>query len=360
MPIVMPSLGIERTKTGSGSKTRALIIPECACFQFLGVLTVFFIMLLLYVQQAKIDYWNHKHELMNEKRKAELFAHDASMTIMGLIVDLEAHIAHEIEWNHMEEQLVERQNELQEASRREINQIVYASVQELGKKVEEELSLGVQGHNDVRTKVHNVFGTEQHTMNAKMSAAFEEYTTQTQNLNKVYLTRIQDEANRNKEGLKAAHKMIKQFAMINGVAKDGMPQEQLDYKINLFYKNVEKNGKRAKGIKLPKKAVKEIEMLLKDFDKLSVEEVIKRMTKLLFPGGKNEGKPLFGVSKYQGGSLEAYLENVLFLQDFKTQLYPTLLDKKDRWESRELSSYDLLDEILRMVEKSVLPATWLL
>ena len=31
-----------------------------------------------------------------------------------------------------------------------------------------------------------------------------------------------------------------------------------------------------------------------------------------------------------------------------------------QWESRELSSYVLLDEILRMVEKSVLPATWLL
>ena len=86
----------------------------------------------------------------------QLFAHDASMTIMGLIVDLEAHIAHgihttsvmhcmccmyacmhvcmllyrlrhatnqlhnlEIEWNHMEEQLVERQNELQVLNRLE-------------------------------------------------------------------------------------------------------------------------------------------------------------------------------------------------------------------------------------------------
>merc|ERR1711920_542537 len=105
-----------------------------------------------------------------EKRKAEMFAHESSMVIMGLVVDLEAHIAHEIEWGHQEGQMVERGNELQESSRITINDIVYQSMQSIGKLVENELSDVDQG---VRDKIQKVFATQQHIMNAKMSAAFD-------------------------------------------------------------------------------------------------------------------------------------------------------------------------------------------
>lgn len=314
-------------------------------------------MLLLYVQQAKVDYWNRKHELMNEKRKAEIYAHDATMTIMGLIVDLEAHIAHEIEWNHMEEQMVERQNELQESSRIAINGIVYDSMQRLGDLIESDMT-GVE--EPVKKKVHTVFEKQQHVMNAKMGAAFDEYTEQTKELNKVYLTQLQDEAQKNYFGLQAAHKLIKEFAGKSALANDNLPLDQLDAKLSNFFKNVEKKAKRAKSIRVPRNAVDKIEVLLHDFDKLSAVEIHKRITALLFPGGTNEGKPKYGVTKYDGGSIQAYLENILFLQDFKQQLYPALMDKKGRWESREMSSYELLDSILHIVEKGVLPATWLL
>lgn len=355
----MPTLGIERTKTGPDAKTRAIIIPECACFQVLGVITVFFIVLLLYVQQAKVDYWNRKHELMDEKRKAEIFAHDASMTIMSLIVDFEAHLAHEIEWEHMEKQMVERQSELQEMARIAVNGIVYDSMERIGHLVEQDLDLVDDLDKKVKMRVHDIIEKQQHVMNSKMSAAFDEYTSQTQDLNKVYLDQLQDEAGKNRVSLERAHKMIKKFAADAGVGSEGLPQEVLDDKIDAFFENVEKKAKKAKSLKLPPKVVKGIEQLLKDFAMLAPQEVVSRMTKMLFPGGANEGKPKYGVSKYEGGSLEAYLENILFLQDFRTQLYPNLLDKKDRWESREMTSLELLDEILLMVEKGVFPATWL-
>jgi len=205
-----------------------------------------------------------------------------------------------------------------------------------------------------------VFEKQQHVMNAKMSAAFDEYTEQTKELNKVYLTQLQDEAQKNYFGLKTAHKLIKEFAGKSALANDNLPLDELDAKLNNFFKNVEKKAKRAKSIRVPRNAVDKIETLLHDFDKLSVVEVHKRITNLLFPGGKNEGKPKYGVTKYDGGSIQAYLENILFLQDFKQQLYPALMDKKGLWESRELTSYELLDSILHIVEKGVLPATWLL
>jgi len=360
MPIVMPTMGIERTKTGPDSKTRALIIPECACFQVLGVVAVFFVVLLYYVHDAKVDYWNGKHELMDEKRKAEIFAHDASMTIMGLMVDFEAHLAHEIEWERMEKQMVERQSEIQEMSRIAINGIVYDSVERIGNLLENDLDVVDHLGKDVRNRVHDIIGKQQNVMNSKMSAAFDEYTSQTQDLNKVYLDKLQDEADKNRRSLQQAHEMIKKFAAQAGVGTDGLKQEELAKKIDRFFENVEKKAKSAKRLNLPAKVVKQIEQLLKDFDKLSPQEVVTRMTKMLSPGGSNQGKPKYGVSKYQGGSLQAYLEDLLFLQDFRTQLYPNLLDKKDRWESRELSSFALLQEILLMVEKGVFPATWLL
>lgn len=356
----MPTLGIERTKTGPGSKTRALIIPECACFQILAMITVFFVFLIVYVHQAKVAVWARKHQLMDEKLKAEYFAHEATTTMMTLTVDLEAHIAREIEWNHLEQQMVERQGELRDASRISINEIVYVSMQMIGNSLREEMT-GMDISDEKEQNVRDLFAKHQKTMDAKMNAAFDEYMKQTQELNKAYLSVIQSESEENKHGLKQAHAVITQFAIKAGVAKnDDMPQEALDDKVKNFFVNVEAKAKEAKDLKLPPKVLKKLGVLIHDFQSLSPEEVVKRMNKLFFPGGANEGASKYGVAHYEGGSLEAYLENVRFLNSFNTELYPALKEKKARWKSRELSPYELLDEILRMVEGSVLPATWLL
>merc|ERR1712032_233046 len=141
----------------------------------------------------------------------------------------------------MEEQMIERQTELQEASRVAINGIVYDHMQRIGDLVKQELDTLGDG-SQVKIKVKKVLEKQQHVINSKMSAAFDEYSSQTQDLNKVYLDQFQAEAEKNFLGIKTAHKLMNEFATQTGVAKDGMGQEQLDAKIKTFYKNVAKKA----------------------------------------------------------------------------------------------------------------------
>lgn len=354
----MPTFGIERTKTGPGSKTRAIIIPDGTCLQIVLGIGVFFVMLMFYVVQVKNSMWAEKHALMDDKLKAENFAHEAATTIMKLTVDLEAHIAHEIEWNRMEQQMVERHTELQENSRININNIVFESLKNLDNFVETEV---MNVDQELVANVHSVLNQQQDLMNKRMNEEFDEYMKQTHELYQAYLDTIQEETDKNKSGMQAIHKLLTKFAARAGVGRDSETSDhEIDDKLKGFFTKVEKTFSGASELKLPKEVVTKIEQLQKDFKMTAVGDIVKRMNALLFPGGANEGASLYGVKHYTGGSLEAYLENILFLDRFTKKLYPELEKRMEKWEAKELDSFELLDDILRMVESGELPATWLM
>jgi len=354
----MPVLGIERTKTGAGDKTSAWLIADTALLKIITVIGVGFLTLFLYINQVKTEIWTQKHVMMSQKTKAENFAQDAVTQIMRLTVALEGHLAHEVEWERMDNQMVERLKEIQEETRLALEGAMNLHLRRLDETVE---ALVMNVDSNLVASVHDELVHQQEDMRKIMSQKFDDFMDQSNDVTSLYLKILKDDSEHNKAKMKEIHTTVADFAIKAGVRKQhGASEEDMKKKIELFFDHADAEYKQAENMQLPAKIHKQLFELLKNVDKMSHEGVVNTITKTLFPGGANEGASIFGVPHYYGGSVEAYIEKILFWYKYKSTLYPLLLSHKEKWKLSEITSFDMIEQLLEMVEFSHLPATWLL
>lgn len=101
-----------------------------------------------------------------------------------------------------------------------------------------------------------------------------------------------------------------------------------------------------------------LEMYLKDFENRNADEVVKDVMRVLFPPGRQEQTSVYGIPTYNGGSVESWMEEILFLDSYNRNTWPLLSEMETQWKGNRRRASDILKELNGMVLKGTIPAVW--
>ena len=74
-------------------------------------------------------------------------------------------------------------------------------------------------------------------------------------------------------------------------------------------------------------------------------EVLERVVKDLFPEGAEKPSP-FDAPTFGGGSVEEYVELLLYDQAFNLKFYPQLLQKEQEWIAGKVPNVDMMQYLM--------------
>ena len=97
---------------------------------------------------------------------------------------------------------------------------------------------------------------------------------------------------------------------------------------------------------------------LKDFENRNADEVVKDVMRVLFPPGRQEQTSVYGIPTYNGGSVESWMEEILFLDSYNRNTWPLLSEMETQWKGNRRRASDILKELNGMVLKGTIPAVW--
>lgn len=350
----MPSLGIKKTKYGPGDKQRAYLVDGVTAFYIVVCVSACALLLLYSVGQTKTALWESQHELIDKKNEAEKFSHDAAVQILQMTAELEAHLAEEIEWDEQERQYFERVEELEEEMRFEVNNKVNDLKNMITSALESQPASISENVLTALEPVIKMLSTETDT-------AIGKFGEDMQTLGQMYLDFIKKESSRDKDRLAVLHERISTFSKQYGLGDvNGLSDEELDAKLYKFLKNADGETDIAYGMELPDDVAQTLRRFKEQYEFSNVEQVQQQLHDLLFPQGKGDQASKFGAPAYPGGSVEAYIDRLLFLHKYRTELHPQLHSTARKWQDHKISSAEFLQFMLNGVEKGIYPAQWLL
>ena len=147
-----------------------------------------------------------------------------------------------------------------------------------------------------------------------------------------------------------------------GVSSSNKNKEEteLSEMLTTFFRHAEDTFAKSSQIELPEDKRVVIETYLKDFETRNAEEVIKDLTRVLFPPGRQEQSSAYGIPIYNGGSVESWMEEILFLDSYIKETWPFLSEMQNQWKANRRRASDILKELNEMILKGgVVPAAWL-
>eukprot|EP00750_Incisomonas_marina_P015489 INCI18334.2.p1 GENE.INCI18334.2~~INCI18334.2.p1 ORF type:complete len:355 (+),score=72.74 INCI18334.2:333-1397(+) len=352
----MPSLGIKRTKYGPGDKKKAYLVDGLTAFYIVLAVLVGSAILIYSVVQTKESLWGVQHELMDEKTEAEKFSHKAAVEILQMTGELEAHLAEEIEWDTQERQYFERVQELEEELR-------FGMIDKVG-KLKDEIRIALDGASVPKMMSDKVLGALEpviKSLSKDTDGAIGKFGDDMETLGQMYLDYIKTETSRDKDRLAVLHQRVAKFSKEAGLpAVNSLSDDELDAKLYKFLKNADSETEIAYAMELPGPVAQIIKHIKDQFELSDVVEVQQQLHDLLFPQGKKDQESKYGAPAYRGGSIEAYLDRLLFLHKYRTELHPQLHATARKWQNHEISSAEFLQFMLGGVEKGIYPAQWLL
>lgn len=352
--------GIKKVKTGAKGTEPALLIDANLWLRM--VMCVFLMLGML----AGAVYFNRNYantllkqvDMVAENRRRAV--HRAAIQMLEMGTELETHLTQEVKWEHIERQLAERQQELEEDMRMKVSKSFYEQYDAMAKALKDAGTAGEERNKMVaewRLKIYE-----------SMDQAFEKYGNDMETLSKSYVKKASTEAGHDHTRLLKIKGML---AMVGDMAKDTLQidgdndsgDDDLDEVLKRFFDCSDNYAEgHEKEVWMPREVEDELKMLRSDFERQNPAEVIDRVHKLLFPGGKafdEAGESVYGVPKFDGGSIEEYLDTVLFGSDFMLNEYSVLEQTRQDWEAGDIESIDVLQTITAKVANGTVPAEWL-
>lgn len=350
----MPSLGIKSTKYGPGDKKRAYLVDGVTAFYIVVAVLVSASVLFYLVAQEKENIWELQHELMDDKYEAEKFSHEAAVQILQMAAELEVHLAEEIEWDTQERQYFERVQELEEGLRIKTAATVAALKEEITKALKNTPAAQQQS-------VLSALEPVVKALSKDTDDAIGQFGDEIETLGETYLEYVKKETKRDKDRLAVLHEKVTSFSKRAGLAQvNTLSDNELESKLYKFLKMADAETETAYAMELPDDVVHSLQQWHDQFQYLDPVTVQQDIQKVLFPNGKQDQESKYGAPQYRGGSLEAYLDRVLFLHKYRTELHPTLHASARKWKDHEITSAEFLQYMLNGVEKGLYPAKWML
>jgi hypothetical protein len=307
-----------------------------------------------------------------EARRRVMHANAIRMLSMG--AELESHLAQDVEWERQEQQFAERAQELEEAMRLRVSDAFYQ-----GFKAFSDAAQGAADGPGEKKRIKSTAEEWRKTIFERIDAQIEAYGDEMSDLNQRYMTKTKDEARRSRSRSKAIGRALRTVAQtaretmarVDGSPGDAAPSQEdddLGKKIEHFFdRAADFSVAHMKEVWMPKAVEKELRMMRDDFERQSPQQVIERTQALLFPKGLRANDPMhadptsrYGVQPYVGGSVEAYLDQILFGSDFMATEWPALEQMQDDWEAGRLEGIDVLERLIQKVADRKVPPAWLM
>ena len=351
----MQSTGITKTKVGPGSKRVAFVVPIGSLLKILVCTAAVFGLAVYACVRARSTLWEEQHKLEDARQNAIEFGHDAAVNLLRIGVELEAHLKLEKEWGHNEEMFMERARELEETHRFLIMKTFHSRFDEFSAELNAVLPAVVA------LRVEEMISKHRGLMFKGLDTQVAKFGIGLDKLNSGYLKTITTEADRASDRLQFIHDLVQEASISAGVGDlHTIGDDLLDFTLKKFFVNAKDKIEDAQKMDLPGKTIEKIIMYLDDFERQNADQVLESVSEMLFPSGKNEGESVHGAPHYKGGSVEAYLEEILYLDHYKKKVWPTIMLEMGKWESMEHSGPQTMEFVNGMVLNNSIPALWLM
>jgi ElaB/YqjD/DUF883 family membrane-anchored ribosome-binding protein len=359
---VTKALNIKRTKMGQGDKEWAYIITKDKAIKFLMTIVAIGIVLSYLVFSKEMDFIRQT-KLTHQAAAAE---HDSDVSLVSISAELEAHLATEAEWQREEQRIFEREKEMIERMRALLGQ-------ELA-KLSHEHKNAVGGHKVLM----NVQGPDkeaflklmidhQSKTTEVLNKHMDKLSTDVEELAKTYSEKAEAKSKNARDRLHSLHKGLqKVISKVDKAEKDpDWSESEVDAELHMalqhFFQNADEFAKKS-SIELPEKVEEQVKEFHTRFDMYNADEIVERVNKALQP--EQTGGPLYGAWLFKGGSVEEYLDGLLFAAQFKRTGYPQVVRLKHEWETKQISNVELLNTLMDQIERTeekpynYLPPEW--
>jgi len=351
----MESTGITKTKVGPGSKQVAFVIPVGSLLKIMICTAAVFGLVVYASVHAKRAVWDEQHKLEEARQNAVEFGHDAAVNLLRIGLELEAHLKLEKDWAHNEKMLMERANELEENHRFQISKTFHDHFDVFSRVLKKEIG------DSYSEAVKSLVESQRTLIFKAMDNSVAEFGENLKELNTAYVETISEEAIQANDRLEFVHDLVQEASISAGVGNlHTIGDELLDSTLEKFFGKAKDKIEEAQAMNLPTDTLKTINMYLDDFERQNADQVLESVAEMLFPSGKNEGESAHGAPHYKGGSVEAYLEYILYLDYFKTSIWPKIMIEMGLWKSRDHSGPQVMEFINSMVLNNSIPALWLM
>ena len=135
-------------------------------------------------------------------------------------------------------------------------------------------------------------------------------------------------------------------------------EEELSEMLKQFFARAKKTYIESAQIDLSEEKRSTLETYLKDFENRNADEIVKDVTRVLFPPGRQEQTSVYGIPTYNGGSVESWMEEIIFLDSYNRNTWPLLSEMETQWKANRRRASDILKELNGMVLKGTIPAVW--
>ena len=135
-------------------------------------------------------------------------------------------------------------------------------------------------------------------------------------------------------------------------------EEELSEMLKQFFARAKKTYIKSAQIDLSEDKRSTLETYLKDFENRNADEIVKDVTRVLFPPGRQEQTSVYGIPTYNGGSVESWMEEIIFLDSYNRNTWPLVREMETQWKANRRRASDILKELNGMVLKGTIPAVW--
>ena len=347
------------TKVGASGKERGVIMSLKSLLHVGLVTCVVFAVLVLFCVQTK-------RAISSQRLDADVASRVRISHIVKIGMELEAYIKDAQVRARKEDQFVERVNELEEKLRFSTTQKFDIAFDFFEAELKKAIGSDIFESEITKNKISVSRGLILKLIDDTIG----DFGNELEKLNKAFEMERGGE-NRDQaeiENLEKVRGIVREALSEAGVSSafdDGNSNEvadkdenELSIMLRNFFQRAKDAYVKSAQINLSEEKRDALETNLNDFENRNADEVVKDLTRILFPPGRQEQTSVYGIPTYNGGSVESWIEEILFLNTFNQETWPVLSEMENQWKGNRRRSADILKELNGMVLKGTVPAVW--
>ena len=362
--------GIRRVKVGASAKETAFLIPlkSLICI-FFGSCVFFFVLATICVRLKEAGLGDRRRlsSVRSSHIEKELQnGRNAAMKLLQIGIELEAHLQLEKDYDKNEERFLSQARAFSEDLRGAAGRAIDREMTRLRERIE---TLGDDENSQEnvldRSNANAIVNEAHEAMSSAIDRLLETFGNDLSKLGETDLKKARKVTSIATKRIASVRTLVRETSdEIATTADEDAPNEsersELRHVASKFVELANERYDTVRSAHLKSETLRTIEMYRREIELRNAKEVLIDTTKLLFPSGRRELATSHNFAPYEGGSVEAYLENIIYSYKYKTDIWPKIERVAAKWKSGDLDTPTTVRTFAKMALDGEVPATWLI